>query len=90
VRLTWSPRIMRSPECLSEYKFWIYKNQTSFACTLSSLSFNNMSNIAKSTTPTVPSVVKSKDWTKATTPELQSGSEDEASVLNAKMKERRR
>jgi len=49
-----------------------------------------MSNIAKSTTPTVPSVVESKDWTKATTLELQSGSEDEASVLDAKTKERRR
>jgi len=68
VRLTWSPRTMWSLECLSEYKFWIYKDQTGFACTLSSLSSNNMLNIAKSTTPTVPSVVKSKDWTKATTP----------------------
>jgi len=48
-----------------------------------------MLNIAKPTTPTVPSVVESKDWTKATTPELQSSSEDKASVLNAKMKERR-
>jgi len=47
-----------------------------------------MSNIAKSTTPTVPSAVKSKDWTKATTLELQSGSEDEASILDAKTKER--
>jgi len=47
-----------------------------------------MSNIAKSTTPTVPSAVKSKDWTKATTPELQSSSEDKVSILNAKMKER--
>jgi len=49
-----------------------------------------MLNIAKSTTPTVPSAVKSKDWTKASTLELQSGSEDEASILNAKTKERRR
>jgi len=47
-----------------------------------------MLNIAKSTTPTVPSTVESKDWTKASTLELQSGSEDEASVLNAKTKER--
>jgi len=47
-----------------------------------------MSNVAKSTTPTAPSVVKSKDWTKATTPDLQSGSEDEVSILDAKMKER--
>ena len=81
---------MRSLECLSEYKFWIYKDQTSFACTLSSLSSNNMSNIDKSTIPTVPSAVESKDWTKVTTPELQSGSEDEVSVLDAKTKERHR
>jgi len=47
-----------------------------------------MSNIAKSTTPTAPSAVESKDWTKATTLELQSGSEDEASILDAKTKER--
>jgi len=78
---------MWSPEQLSEYKLWIYKDQTSFAFTPSSLSSNNMSNIAKSTTPTVPSAVKSKDWTKVTTLELQSGSEDEVSVLNAKTKE---
>ena len=90
MRLTWSPRTMRSPECLSEYEFWIYRDQTSFACTLSSLSSNNMLNIVKSTTPTVPSAVESKDWTKATTPELQSCSEDKVSILNAKMKERRR
>jgi len=51
---------------------------------------NNMSAPAKSNTPTAPSAVESRDWTKATTPELQSGSEDEASVLDAKMKERRR
>jgi len=50
---------------------------------------SNMSNIAKSTTPTAPSAVESNDWTKATTPELQSGSEDETSVLDAKTKERR-
>jgi len=49
-----------------------------------------MSAPAKSTTPIAPAVVGSKDWTKATTPELQSSSEDEASVLNAKTKERRR
>jgi len=73
---------------LSECEFWIYKYQTGFACTLSSLFPNNMLNIAKSTTPTVPSAVESKDWTKATTLELQSGSEDKASVLNAKTKER--
>jgi len=65
---------------MSEYEFWIYKDQTGFACTLSSLSSNNMLNIAKSTTPTVPSAVESKDWTKVTTPELQSGSEDEVST----------
>jgi len=75
---------------LSEYELWIYKDQTGFAFTPSSLSSKNMSNIAKSTTPTVPSAVESKDWTKVTTPQLQSGSKDKASVLNAKMKERRR
>jgi len=75
---------------MSEYEFWIYKDQTGFACTLSSLSSNNMSNIAKSTTPTVPSVVKSKDWTKMTTLELQSSSKDKASILDANTKERHR
>jgi len=52
-----------------------------------------MSAPAKSATPiapVAPAVVESKDWTKVTTPELQSGSEDEASVLDAKTKERRR
>jgi len=49
-----------------------------------------MSTTAKSTTPTVPSAVESKDWTKASTLELQSSSEDEVSVLDAKMKERHR
>jgi len=53
-------------------------------------SSNNMSAPAKSNTPTAPSAVESRDWTKATTPELQSGSEDEASVLDAKTKERHR
>jgi len=47
-----------------------------------------MLNIAKSTTPTVPSAVKSKDWTKATTPELQSSSKDKVSILDAETKER--
>jgi len=46
-----------------------------------------MSAPAKSTTPTVPSTVESRDWTKATTLELLSGSEDESSILNAKEKE---
>ena len=52
-----------------------------------------MSAPAKSATPIAPiapAVVESKDWTKATTPELQSSSEDEASILDAKMKKRRR
>jgi len=47
-----------------------------------------MSATANSTTPTAPSAVEFKEWTKVATPELQSGSEDEVSVLNAKMKER--
>jgi len=59
-------------------------------CPQFSLPSNNMSAPAKSTTPIDPAIVESKDWTKATTPELQSGSEDESSVLNAKAKEHRR
>jgi len=50
---------------------------------------SSMSATAKSTTPTVPSMVEPKDWTKAPTPELQSGSEDDSDVLDAKAKERR-
>jgi len=89
MRLTWSPRTMWSLECLSEYEIWVYKDQTGFAFTPSFLpAILIMSATAKSTTPTVPSTVESKDWTKASTLELQSGSEDEASVLDAKMKER--
>jgi len=76
---------------LSEYEIWIYKDQTGSCFYPQFPAINpNMSNTAKSTTPTVPSAVESKDWTKAPTPELQSGSEDEASVLDAKTKERRR
>jgi len=48
-----------------------------------------MSATAKSTTPISPATNESKDWTKAATPELQSSSKDEASVLDAKVKERR-
>ena len=46
-----------------------------------------MSAPAKSTTPIAPAIVKSKDWMKATTLELLSGSKDESSVLDAKVKE---
>jgi len=46
-----------------------------------------MSATAKSTNPTAPSAVESKDWTKAPTPELQSSSEDKLDVLDAKVKE---
>jgi len=49
---------------------------------------SNMSNIAKSTSPVAPVTTESKDWTKASTPELQSGSEDKSDVLDAKAKER--
>jgi len=35
------------------------------------------------------SATESRDWTKASTPELQSGSKDESDVLDAKAKERR-
>jgi len=61
-----------------------------FTFTPSSSPSNNMSAPAKSTTPIAPAVVKSKDWTKATTPELLSGSEDESSILDTKAKEHRR
>jgi len=30
---------MRSPEGVSEYEFWTYKDQTGFACTLSFFAF---------------------------------------------------
>jgi len=91
VRLTWSPRIMRSPECLSEYEFWVYKDQTGFAFAPSLLPFSiTMSATAKSNSPIAPVTTKPKDWAKAPTPELQSGSEDEPDVLDAKAKERRR
>jgi len=69
----------------------MYKDQTGFfTFTPSSLPSNNMSAPAKSTTPIAPAVVESKDWMKATTPELLSGSKDESSVLDAKAKERHR
>ena len=89
--LTWSPRTIRSPECLSEYEIWVYKDQTSFAFAPSFLPFIIiMSAIAKSNSPIAPVTTESKDWTKASMPELQSGSEDESDILNAKAKERRR
>jgi len=90
VRLTWSPRIMRSPECLSEYEFWVYKDQTGFAFAPSLLPFSiTMSATAKSNSPIAPVTTKPKDWAKAPMPELQSGSEDEPDVLDAKAKEHR-
>jgi len=49
-----------------------------------------MSAITKSTSPVAPVATESRDWTKASTLELQSGSEDESDVLNAKAKEHRR
>jgi len=76
-------------DCLST-KFGCIKIRPVFAFTPSSLPSNNMSAPAKSTTPIAPAVFESKDWTKATTPELLSGSEDESGVLDAKAKERRR
>jgi len=82
---------MRSPERVSEYKLWIYKDQTSFAF-YPQFSFRdpNMSATAKSTSPVAPVATKSRDWMKVSTPELQSGSKDESNVLDAKAKERRR
>ena len=76
---------------MSEYEIWIYKDQTGpcFYPQFPVIDFI-MSATAKSTTPTAPSADESKDWTKVTTPELQSGSKDEAAVLDAKMKERHR
>ena len=49
-----------------------------------------MSNIAKSTSPIAPVTTESKDWTKASTLELQSSSKDESDILDAKARERRR
>jgi len=49
-----------------------------------------MSAIAKSTSPIAPVATESRDWTKASTLELQSGSEDKSDVLDAKAKECRR
>ena len=46
-----------------------------------------MSAITKSTSPIAPVATKSRDWTKASTPELQSSSEDKSDVLDAKAKE---
>jgi len=89
VRLTWSPRTMRSPECLSEYEIWVYKDQTGFAFAPSFLPFFIiMSAIAKSNSPIAPVTTESKDWMKASTLELQSGSKDKSDVLDAKAKER--
>jgi len=48
-----------------------------------------MSAIAKSNSPIASAATESRDWTKASTPELQSSSEDESDVLDAKAKERR-
>jgi len=74
-------------DCLST-KFGSIKIRPVFAFTPSFLPSNNMSAPAKSTTPIAPAIVESKDWMKANTPELLSGSEDESSVLDAKAKER--
>jgi len=49
-----------------------------------------MSATAKSNSPIASAATESRDWTKASTPELQSGSEDESDVLDAKAKERHR
>jgi len=74
-------------DCLST-KFGSIKIRPVFAFTPSFLPSNNMSAPAKSTTPIAPAIVESKDWTKANTLELLSGSEDKSSVLNTKAKER--
>jgi len=76
---------------LSEYEIWMYKDQTGFCFypQFPAIDFI-MSTIAKSTSPIASAATKSRDWTKAPTLELQSGSEDESDVLDAKAKERRR
>jgi len=73
-------------ECLST-NFGSIKIRPVCFCPQFSLPSNNMSAPAKSTTPIAPAIVESKDWTKATMLELQSGSKDESSVLDAKVKE---
>jgi len=76
---------------VSEYKLWIYKDQTGFAFYPQFFFHDpNMSAIAKSTSPVAPVATKSRDWMKASTPELQSGSEDKSNVLDTKVKERHR
>jgi len=76
---------------VSEYELWIYKDQTGFAFYPQfSLRDPNMSATAKSTSPVAPVATESRDWTKVSTPELQSGSEDESDVLDAKAKEHHR
>ena len=73
---------------MPEYKIWVYKDQTGFAFAPSFLPFITiMSAIAKSNSPVTPVTTKSKDWTKASMPELQSGSKDKSDVLDAKVKE---
>ena len=47
-----------------------------------------MSATAKSNSPITPAATKSRDWMQASTLELQSGSEDESDILDAKAKER--
>jgi len=49
-----------------------------------------MSATAKSNSPIASAATESRDWTKASTLELQSGSEDKSDVLDAKAKERHR
>ena len=66
----------------------IYKDQTGFAFAPSFLPFIIiMSAIAKSNSPVTPVTTESKDWTKASMLELQSGSKDELDILDAKAKE---
>jgi len=64
-------------DCLSTKFGCIKIRPVFFSFTPSFLPSNNMSAPAKSTTPVAPiapAVVESKDWAKATTPELLSGS----------------
>ena len=45
-----------------------------------------MSVTAKSNSPIASAANESRDWMKASTPELQSGSEDESDILDTKVK----
>jgi len=73
-------------DCLST-KSGSIKIRLVFVFTPSLLPSIIMLTTAKSTTPIAPIAIESKDWTKASTLELQSGSEDKSDDLDTKAKE---